>query len=302
MNKIIDLFRKKKPKSVAVNAVEEPQTQPISAHSEKYLGLEELPCYPPQFVVGCGQSVGCSRDHNEDTIFHIETTFADCDTPLALGLFIVADGMGGHSHGEIASAAAARTAGNYLLSNLITKATISGGFQPDISLQELLGSAVQAAHLAVIKQAPGGGTTLTMAVAINDQICISHVGDSRAYLFEREGKMQQLTTDHSLVRRLIDLGQLTEEQSRSFPQKNVVYRALGQAEPLNPDLLSITLPKKGVLILCSDGLWGVVDESEIGRIIIENPDLTNCCQRLVEAANQAGGPDNISVILIKFRQ
>lgn len=301
MNKILEFFRHKKSQP-AVSAMEDQQTQPIPSRGEKEGADLDLHCYPPQFTVGSGQSVGRSRDHNEDTIFHLATTFADYGTPQALGLFIVADGMGGHSHGELASKAATRAAVDYLLSTLFTETVLSGNSQPEKSLQELMAFAVQAAHLAVVKQAPGGGTTLTMAIAVNDQICLSHVGDSRAYLIEDDGKMKALTTDHSLVRRLVDLGQLTEEQSRTFPQKNVLYRALGQVEPLNPDLFSLTLPEHGKLMLCSDGLWGVVDQNEIFRLISGTTDLTMCCQKLVEAANQAGGPDNISVILVKLRQ
>lgn len=301
MKKFFDLFRAKKPQPAA-RTMDEQQTQPLPSKVKNGNDDLDLPCYPPQFAVGSGQSVGRSRDHNEDTIFHLATAFADCGTPQALGLFIVADGMGGHSHGEIASNAATRAAADYLLSNLFSEPVITGNSQPGNSLQELLALAVQAAHLAVVKQAPGGGTTLTLAVAVKDQVCLAHVGDSRAYVIENDGKMKAVTTDHSLVRRLVDLGQLTEEQSRSFPQKNVLYRALGQVEPLNPDLFTFNIPEQGMLMLCSDGLWGVVDEMEIARIIKETPELTSCCQKLVNAANQAGGPDNISVILVKFRQ
>jgi len=106
--------------------------------------------------------------------------------------------------------------------------------------------------------------------------------------------------DHSLVRRLIELGQLTEEEAAVHPQRNVLYRALGQTEPFEPEINTMVLPHPGYLLICSDGLWGVVPEAEIFRIVMnaENPSLA--CHRLVEAANAAGGPDNISVVLLQY--
>lgn len=112
------------------------------------------------------------------------------------------------------------------------------------------------------------------------------------------GKAEVLTRDHSLVARLIELGQLTTEEAATHPQRNVLYRALGQGEPFDPDISMLQAPRDGFLLLCSDGLWGVITQEELVKIVIDHPDPYIACQKLVEAANTAGGPDNISVILV----
>lgn len=300
MIKFFDSLFKKKHDGRVTSFPDDQKTLPIPSQRIEAESEIKVGCYPPQFMVGTGQSVGQLRDHNEDTLFSFSSVISDNGIPQAVGLFIVADGMGGHSHGEIASAAATRAAVDYLFRNLFSAVILTNSYSQEKSLQELLETAVQTAHLAVVRQAPGGGTTLTMALVIKDQAVLAHVGDSRAYLVEIDGKVTPLTVDHSLVRRLVDLGQLTEEQSRVFPQKNVLYRALGQVEPLNPDLTSVSIPDQGVLLLCSDGLWGVVEEKEIVKMILDNADPVICCQKLVEAANAAGGPDNISAVLVRY--
>jgi serine/threonine protein phosphatase PrpC len=133
---------------------------------------------------------------------------------------------------------------------------------------------------------------------MGDQITLTHVGDSRAYSIHPDGRMQVLTRDHSLVRRLEELGQLTAEEAAQHPQRNVLYRALGQGDPFEPDISTFPLPKSGHLLLCSDGLWNVVPELDILHIIRTNPDPQQACQKMIDAANTAGGPDNISAILV----
>jgi protein phosphatase len=159
---------------------------------------------------------------------------------------------------------------------------------------------VQDAHRAITKQVPGGGTTLTAALILGDQMTIVHVGDSRAYLISDNEHIESLTRDHSLVKRLVELGQITTDEAAVHPQRNVLYRALGQGEPFDPDINSLQLPASGYLLICSDGLWSVVPEVEIQRLVhaTDNPEVT--CRRLIQAANDAGGPDNISAILIRL--
>ena len=112
--------------------------------------------------------------------------------------------------------------------------------------------------------------------------------------------MKPLTRDHSLVRRLEELGQLTPEEAAIHPQRNVLYRALGQGEPFEPEIITAPLPQPGYLLVCSDGLWGVVPEERMGEIIKSAPLLSTACQGLIDAANAAGGPDNISAILVRL--
>jgi serine/threonine protein phosphatase PrpC len=112
--------------------------------------------------------------------------------------------------------------------------------------------------------------------------------------------MDVMTNDHSLVKRLLDLGQINEEEAKNHPNKNVLYRALGQSEPFRPDIQTTPIPRPGYIMICSDGLWGSVSDEEIFRIITSNETPSFACGQLVDAANEAGGPDNISVVLVKF--
>ena len=281
---------------------------PASAAVETAPLIEEQPVsqaapvrfHPPQLIVGSGQSVGMQRDHNEDTLVAMQAILADGNADLPFGIFIVADGMGGHLNGEIASGCAARKLAEHLLSKLY-EPFLSG--QPDLdgeSLHEVIEHGVGEAHREVLKNAPGGGTTMTAAVVIGDEATIAHVGDTRAYFIYPDGRIQVMTQDHSLVKRLLDLGQIDEKEAIVHPQRNVVYRALGQSEPFRPDLKTYSLPDHGYLMLCSDGLWGSVPDQEMVRIVQSSPHPAIGCHELIEAANAAGGPDNISVILVQY--
>jgi serine/threonine protein phosphatase PrpC len=139
---------------------------------------------------------------------------------------------------------------------------------------------------------------LTAALVVGKQVFITHVGDSRAYIIESSGRVETVTRDHSLVKRLVELGQITQEEAAVHPQRNVLYRALGQGEPFEPDMSSTQLPDSGYLLLCSDGLWGVVPDNEILQLVSSSSSPQQACQKLVEAANTAGGPDNITAILV----
>ncbi len=152
----------------------------------------------------------------------------------------------------------------------------------------------------VQKDAPGSGTTITAALVVGQQVTIGHVGDSRAYIIHSSGRLEQLTHDHSLVRRLEELGHLNKEEAASFPHRNVLIRALGQGETLDVDVFTIPFPSQGTLLICTDGLWGVVQESDLARALMDAPNLQRAAQNLVNAANAAGGPDNISVVLVQM--
>jgi len=276
------------------------QTAPLSDEQIKAVTKKEIILMPPQLVVGIGESVGKQRDHNKDTLFVLNATLAGTSEGIPFGIFLVADGMGGHQFGEVASGIAARTMAGYLVQKLYYP-FFSPKPEPQAeSFQEIMRNAVLEAQQAVIKQVPGGGTTLTAAFVLGEQATLAHVGDSRAYLIYPDGRMQAITRDHSLVKRLIELGQITEKEANVHPQRNVLYRAVGQGEPFEPDVSTFPLPHPGYLMLCTDGLWGVLPELEIYRIINEAPNPSMACHELVEAANAAGGPDNISVILAYY--
>jgi PPM family protein phosphatase len=254
---------------------------------------------PQQLISGCGQSVGKQREHNEDSIFTFSATAGGETKSAPLGLYIVADGMGGHQYGEIASSVAVKTITNYLLKRFHTY-LIDPSEGMEEPLQEIMRSAISEAQQAVIKAAPGGGTTLTAALVLGQQMTIGHVGDSRAYAIHTDGRVEVLTRDHSLVKRLEELGQITPDEAPAHPQRNVLYRALGQGEAFEPDIFSMPFPQPGSLLLCSDGLWSVLPEDDLCNLVTGSPNPQRACQNLVAAANNAGGPDNISVVLIQL--
>ena len=249
--------------------------------------------------VGWSTDVGRQRQHNEDTVLVLAADQGGDDPLPPFGLFVLADGMGGHRAGEVASALAARVVARHIVQQVYLSAL--GGREHragEPSLQEVLIEAVNLANTAVATEVPGGGTTLICAMMFGSHAYIANVGDSRAYLLSPEG-MEQITRDHSLVDRLVELGQLTAAEAANHPQKNVLYRAVGQGGTLEVDVFVRPIPSGGRLLLCSDGLWGMVQEEEILRTVVAARSPQEACDALVAAANRAGGKDNISVILVE---
>ncbi len=255
---------------------------------------------PPQLVVGCARSMGIQRDHNEDAIFTFTANIGVDSTTMPFGVYIVADGMGGHQYGEVASEIAVRTMSNHLLDKLYRPIFGPDRISPTDSVNDILADGIKLANSIIAEKAPGGGTTITCVVVLGNRMTIAHVGDSRAYAVYLDGRMQVLTRDHSLVKRLQEMGQISAEEAEVHPQKNVLYRALGQAEPFDPDVSTTPIPQPGYVLICSDGLWGLVSDQDMFQIISEAPNPHRACQSLVEAANAAGGHDNITTILVRM--
>lgn len=253
-----------------------------------------------QLVAASGQSVGKQRELNEDSLLTLTTTLAGNSGSLPFGLYIVADGMGGHQFGEVASNVAVRTVAGYILRKFQSYLFSIKPSPPDESLQEIMQTAVREAQKTIQSEAPNSGTTLTAALVLGQQVTIAHVGDSRAYHIFPDGRVEVITRDHSLVKRLEELGHISPAEAENYPHRNVLYRALGQGELPEADVFTVSFPQSGYLMLCSDGLWGVVADQDILKIIREAPSLQRACQSLVEAANAAGGPDNISVIIAQM--
>lgn len=292
-----NLFSKKAPPTAIDNVVTAPLSD-IQLQSIKALAQNHYE--PAQFLVASGQSVGRQRELNEDCLFTFTSTIAGNSSNPPFGLFIIADGMGGHQYGEVASNTAIRTISGYVMKKF-HNSLFNMPTQPvEESLQEILQAAVMEAQRAVLREAPGSGTTVTAALVLGQQLTIAHVGDSRAYLLYNDQRMEAVTRDHSLVRRLEELGQITPAEAAVHPQRNVLYRAIGQGETLEPDVVTTPFPIGGYLLLCSDGLWGLVTDDEMCRLVYEAPSMQRACQNLVAAANGAGGPDNISVILVQL--
>lgn len=295
VNLLKKLFSRKEPENKPAAI----KTAPLDA-AELESVTAPIPLRPPQLVVGTGQSAGLQRDHNEDTLYAVSAILADGANETQFGLFMVADGMGGYEYGEIASSIAARATTQYILSKVYLPHVNPEGDAPQESLQEIIENGILKAQQLVRARAPGGGTTLTAALLIGDQVTIAHVGDSRAYFVHPGGRIELLTHDHSLVHRLVELGQITEEEALIHPNRNVLYRAIGQPEPFKPDILTFQMPHPGYLMICSDGLWGTVDDAKMMRIVMDAQNPSEACGKLVEAANETGGPDNISVVLVEY--
>ncbi len=298
---MLDFFNKLLGKKSGKPATDNVITAPLSDTQMKSVkAMATNRVEPPQLLVASAQSVGRQRELNEDCLFTFTSTIAGNNSNPPFGLFIIADGMGGHQYGEIASNAAVRSISGYIMKKFYNSMFSIPSVPMDESLQEIVQAAVTEAQSAVLREAPGSGTTVTAALALGQQLTIAHVGDSRAYLLYSEQRMEAATRDHSLVRRLEELGQITAAEAAVHPQRNVLYRALGQGETLEADVVTMPFPVGGYLLLCSDGLWGLVPEDEMRRIVYAAPNMQRACQNLVAAANSAGGPDNISVIMAQL--
>jgi PPM family protein phosphatase len=234
-----------------------------------------------RFRVGARTDVGRVRQGNEDSYMVHEPLFA------------VADGMGGHQGGEVASNLALEALGR-----------VAGEPAPDGDTAPRLAEVVRDANRAVLQRASGDpalsgmGTTLTAVLAgTGTRIHIAHVGDSRAYLL-RDGELSQLTRDQTVVQRLVDEGRITAEEAEIHPQRSILTNALGVDQDIEVDEASYELRIGDRLLLCSDGLSGMVPEEQIKRILQEHEDPQAACDALVEAANQAGGQDNITSVVL----
>jgi PPM family protein phosphatase len=287
-------FWKAKPPSAPSGS----DTIPLSNHQADKTLINFQQLEPVPLIYGCGQSIGKQREHNEDSIFALSTSIGGEKSSPPLGLFIVADGMGGHQYGEIASSTAVRTLAGHILKRF-QASLVDPSISMDASLQDLMRSAIEEAQKAVKQAAPGSGTTLTAALILGQQMTLGHVGDSRAYAIHSNGEGEVLTRDHSLVKRMEELGQISHGEAAIHPQRNVLYRALGQSEVLEADIITVPFTQSDHLLLCSDGLWSVLSDDKVFQLVAIAKDLQDACRRLVAAANEAGGPDNISVILVK---
>ncbi len=266
--------------------------------------------------------VGRQRDLNQDC-FYYKVVQASDEGPL--GLFVVADGMGGHLAGEVASRWAVGTLKRELAPlfrpqdpaatrrlDAEALAALGSGFTvrlEETDLARLLQHAVERANQVLLgyarkrpQEAGDLGSTLTLAVVEDERLTVAHVGDSRAYLW-REGRLQQLTEDHSVAGALLKQGQITPEEAHDHPHRHVLYRCLGLKPGVEVDIYPTLALRPGEgLLLCSDGLWDMVYPVErIEALLNSSADLPTACRRLVNAANEAGGEDNITVVLVRLQ-
>ena len=239
--------------------------------------------------------VGRKRDHNEDSYL--------IDNELQL--YVVADGMGGHAGGGTASRIAVETIDRELRS---ARASSEDPFRPEVPLQDsplpdairnAVGSACQAIFTAAQEdpRLAGMGTTVIALLVRGDQAFFAHVGDSRAYLIRGE-LIQQISEDHSLVNEQIKAGMITPEEAKHSRYKNIITRSVGFEEEVQVDVMGLTLQPEDTFVLCSDGLANMVDDEELRQVIDATP-LERAPEKLVEMANERGGDDNITVIVVR---
>lgn len=274
---------------------------PLGGPPAKEAKLVDVP--PLRFVIAARSDIGRVRKMNQDSLATSALTLAD---ESVAHLCLVADGMGGAQAGERASSLTAQ----------IVREQIAGGVtastpHDDAAWQELLRTAVHAANHTVYSESRtsearrGMGTTITVALFVGERVHLASVGDSRAYLTNSRGvtvdnlNVAQLTSDHSLVARLVDIGQITAEEARSHPQRNLLYRSIGTDPVVEIDTRSEQLEAGDTILLCSDGLFNFVRDAELARIALAEPDIERACTQLIALANERGGSDNITVIIVR---
>jgi serine/threonine protein phosphatase PrpC len=254
------------------------------------------------FRLGRRTHVGMVRNLNEDSLFTLELNRIQQSVSQPLGIFVIADGMGGHAAGEIASATIVNTIAERAAKDLVLCQLLQSEAR---DCQKWLQETVEAANAKVyaLRQSSETdmGSTLVAAVVEGNLTYIAHVGDSRAYLINAQG-IRRLTQDHSLVERLIANHQISREEARFHPQRNVIYRTIGDKPEIEVDVSSTLLNAGDYLLLCSDGLSGMLDDQAIQKNVIEAVTPQAACDTLVEAANAAGGEDNISVVIVQVVQ
>jgi protein phosphatase len=252
---------------------------------------------PLRIEVAGETNVGMKRNHNEDNFSVLEDS----------GLYIVADGMGGHASGEVASKMAVDALQEFFTATAEDpertwpyKMDRSKGYE-----ENRLITGIKLANLRIYESAQrdarqrGMGTTIVTVFAVESGVYIAHVGDSRVYRL-RDKKLDQLTEDHSLLNDYIKMKRLTAEEIANFPHKNVIVRALGMKDTVKVDS-RFEQPEEGdIIVLCSDGLSGPVSDSEMLEILNANQDLKAGASKLIERANANGGPDNITVVLVRW--
>lgn len=258
----------------------------------------------------CGRTdVGRTREHNEDAFLATDVAAGAVLPPEGVTdypandralVFMVADGMGGAAAGEIASAMAVHTVLE-TVSAYWRNSPARGASGFARALREAAEEANRRIHTTSLEQSEfrGMGTTATIAGLLDDTLYLAQVGDSRAYLI-RDGRALQITKDQSLLQRLVEAGEMTAEEAERSERRNIILQALGPEATVSIDLTHQTVRRGDVLILCSDGLSGLVRGEEIARIVASSGSVTEATERLIAAANAEGGPDNITVVAVRF--
>jgi PPM family protein phosphatase len=255
--------------------------------------------------IGAASHAGMIRELDEDSLLALDLRTVQNSNGRSWGLFIVADGMGGHAAGEVASGLAIRGATEVVLSAYLTPTLDANAPYDEAELKEIVRKAILQGNQYVLNEARARGndmgTTITMALIAGDRAVIGNVGDSRTYIY-RDGKLRRVSKDHSLVMRLVELGQISEEDIYTHPQRNAVLRSLGDKPEVEIDLFTERLRPGDALLLCCDGQWEMTHDPQMAEIIAANDDPQATCAALIAAANVAGGDDNITSVLVRFEK
>jgi protein phosphatase len=253
--------------------------------------------------------LGRTRDHNEDRFLVADLTrkaasllpdVRQHDIGPRGTLLVVADGMGGAAAGEVASEMATDTIYSHLVKTWNDEDEVTPQrFAFRLKEAVEVANASIHAHAKAHPEVRGMGTTTTAAGVLNDHLYLTQVGDSRAYLI-RGGQAHQITKDQSLMQRLVEAGELTEEEAAQSERRNIILQALGPDPKVKVDLTHQEVRRGDILVLCSDGLTGQVKKDEIAQVVNATPDLSAACDKLIALANERGGPDNITVVIARF--
>jgi serine/threonine protein phosphatase PrpC/uncharacterized OB-fold protein len=254
--------------------------------------------------IGALSHVGMVRELNEDSLLTLDWKMDIAGRAINAGLYVVADGMGGHAGGEIASTLAVQNMASLVVSALMELMADSGSGLNDAQLNDIALRASEQANMAVVQEARRRnndmGTTLTFALVVGDRCVIGNVGDSRTYLL-RDGQLQRISKDHSLVQRLVDVGQIQPDDVYTHPHRNAILRSLGEQPQVQVDLFPLRLQPGDMVLCCSDGQWEMVRDPRMQEIILTTPDPQAAVQQLVAEGNQNGGEDNITAVLVRFQ-
>lgn len=231
--------------------------------------------------------IGQRREMNQDYMYTSETAVGNLPN-----LFLVADGMGGHAAGEYAS--------RFTVEKLVEKIKESSQTEPVALMKEAVEqvNAMLLAEANADRAKAGMGTTIVAATIIGERLYAANVGDSRLYVINEES-ITQITRDHSLVEEMVRLGEMNKEDAKDHPDKNIITRAIGVMPEVAPDFFEISLKDQDMILMCSDGLTNMINDIDIKKIVLGQRDIVEKAEKLVETANQNGGRDNITVVLVE---
>jgi PPM family protein phosphatase len=288
----IDLLRKlfRTQTQEPVSEVKQPQWTPPAIRPEEF-----------PYSVAWITDQGTARAENEDALFCMQSMLATGSEMIPFGLFVIADGLGGHADGQLASAITARIVAAELIRSVHVSLLEERAQDSDsMPISESFFQAIDTANHFIRLRTKGGGSTVIAVVVLANTAYVAHVGDSRAYIIDGSS-VTQITHDHSPIGRLMDMNQLSESEAMSHPQRHYLYKALGQGSAPEPDFFTQALSPGSRLVLCTDGLWTVVPREDLANLVRAAATPQLACNELLKMAIARGSDDNVSMILLSSR-